>query len=588
MSSITESRAAALGWIVYGLGARAISGIVFMIGPLLLIDAARAADEANDSDEEPTLFGLIPLPTLLPTTIPQITITVGLLAQCVAAPVLAAAADRYGLRRLLLTFHVVLGLAACFLLGLATVSTPVVLQAFLLALLYYAMALAWMFQNALLPSVAPVARRPALSLASTAVSNVGGAAFLLVQYHALSSEDPLTIFTTANPFFQATVVAKLDHAKAIMPVGTATSAVVAAAAARAPSVSALHFVTLLAAAWWLFSAVLAIGLMATLRSEPSQPVPPNPPSSPLVPELVVQSWGKQPATAGGAGAPAAAFPVAVDHGAPVAAAALPPAPIHEEPSRPKRWRRMPGLFTGLRRLQRHKHASRFVLANTLYLTAATADGASASSFAQEVVGLNVATIIKLTIYAAIAGAFGSVATMGLARCFGARPTLCCLMCVPPLLLLYTSLILSSEKEFLIIGILHGMIHGGVGFHGLNRGVFAQMVPKGREAEFFGIYFVAIKLFSWLGPLACAVLNEFTHSLRTAVLSALVFYVPAILVLASSDFEEAKREAEAASHTPRFGRPSKEGPQENAVLVEGPRERLLPVSTTYGTDEIIKP
>ena len=128
--------------------------------------------------------------------------------------------------------------------------------------------------------------------------------------------------------------------------------------------------------------------------------------------------------------------------------------------------------------------------------------------------------------------------------------MCVLMSLPPLILLYTSLVLESELELLLVGMVHAFVSGGVGFHGLNRGVFAQMVPRGREAEFFGIYFVSIKATSWLGPLACTVLNELTGSLRVAVLSALAFYLPAIAILGCTDFDEARREAEAASHTPR--------------------------------------
>ena len=163
-----------------------------------------------------------------------------------------------------------------------------------------------------------------------------------------------------------------------------------------------------------------------------------------------------------------------------------------------------------------------------------------------------------------------------------------LMVVPPLLLLYTSLILEGETELLIVGMIHAFVAGGVGFQGLNRGVFAQMVPKGREAEFFGVYFVLIKAFSWVGPLACAVLNEATGSLRTAILSALIFYIPAILVLATTDFDEAQREAEAASHTPRVkgGRPS--GAQRGGALNAGPHERLLPPTATYGTTSSCPP
>ena len=61
------------------------------------------------------------------------------------------------------------------------------------------------------------------------------------------------------------------------------------------------------------------------------------------------------------------------------------------------------VFAGLRRVGRQRHAARFLASQTLYLAAATADGANATLFAQEVVGLAVARITLLTIYAAFAG-----------------------------------------------------------------------------------------------------------------------------------------------------------------------------------------
>jgi len=78
-----------------------------MIGPLLLIEAARKAQESEEEDG--SILGF----TFIPTSVPQITITVGLLAQCAAAPLLASFADRYGARRLIMAIHVVLGLSAC-------------------------------------------------------------------------------------------------------------------------------------------------------------------------------------------------------------------------------------------------------------------------------------------------------------------------------------------------------------------------------------------------------------------------------------------------------------------------------------------
>ena len=123
-----------------------------------------------------------------------------------------------------------------------------------------------------------------------------------------------------------------------------------------------------------------------------------------------------------------------------------------------------------------------------------------------------------------------------------------------------------------------------------------MVPAGREAEFFGVYFVAIKATSWLGPLATAVLNELTGSLRIAILSSLAFYATSLLVMAATDFGKARDEAVQASLQPAPSPPPRPPP----VAVKqrappaggraGPREPLLVMREAeqgYGTGAVAK-
>ena len=230
---------AQIGWAIYGIGSKSVSAVVFMvrgpsrhgpdhslpstptptpphptpthppspappaqIAPLLLIDTARREREAAPPDSPP--------PLLQPTGIFSWTISAGLLLQCVAAPVLAAIADLYGLRRSLQSAHILLG-SVC-LVGLACLSpdAPLLVQAALVALVYYASALAWMMQNALLPSVASAPRRPALSLASAALCDLGGAAFLVLQLRVL--EDGVGVFDGTRGEPPATLRNTLRHA----------------------------------------------------------------------------------------------------------------------------------------------------------------------------------------------------------------------------------------------------------------------------------------------------------------------------------------------------------------------------------------
>jgi UMF1 family MFS transporter len=201
---------------------------------------------------------------------------------------------------------------------------------------------------------------------------------------------------------------------------------------------------------------------------------------------------------------------------------------------------------GLRRLRCHPHAARFLVAQMLYLSGASGDGSIASLFGTEVVGLDLQRITLVTIAAAAAGALGAVVTLLLCRVYAERSLLLALMCCPPAILLYTACFLSTEAEFWVVCLLRAFVAGGVGFQGLNRGAFAKMIPAGREAEFFGLWVVAIKSVAWVPPVAVSLLNEATGSLRVASLAHLAFYLPALLVLLGCDFEAAQEEAAAAA------------------------------------------
>ena len=84
----------------------------------------------------------------------------------------------------------------------------------------------------------------------------------------------------------------------------------------------------------------------------------------------------------------------------------------------------------------------------------------------------------------------------------------------------------------LVSCFRAFVAGGLGFSGLNRGLFAQMVPRSRESEFFGLWMVAIKAVSWTVPLLMTALHQISGSFRFAITASLVFYIPA-LALASN-------------------------------------------------------
>ena len=120
------------------------------------------------------------------------------------------------------------------------------------------------------------------------------------------------------------------------------------------------------------------------------------------------------------------------------------------------------------------------------------------------------------------------------------------MSAPPLLLTYTALLLRTEAEFWVVALLRAFVGGAVGYQGLNRGAYSKMIPRGREAEFFGFWLVAVKGTAWTAPLLFSITNQVTRSMRAATLSHLLFYVPALVVHFFTDFDIAMEEAAAAA------------------------------------------
>jgi UMF1 family MFS transporter len=69
-----------------------------------------------------------------------------------------------------------------------------------------------------------------------------------------------------------------------------------------------------------------------------------------------------------------------------------------------------------------------------------------------------------------------------------------------------------------------------GSQAISRSLFAQMIPPGKEAEFFSIYEVSERGTSWIGPLIFGLVNQWLGSLRPAILSLIFFFVVGLVLL----------------------------------------------------------
>jgi UMF1 family MFS transporter len=80
----------------------------------------------------------------------------------------------------------------------------------------------------------------------------------------------------------------------------------------------------------------------------------------------------------------------------------------------------------------------------------------------------------------------------------------------------------NELGFLLTGAGIGLLLGGT--LALTRSLYSQLIPQGREAEYYALYEIGERGTSWLGPLLFAVVADATGSFRPAIVSLILFFV----------------------------------------------------------------
>jgi UMF1 family MFS transporter len=107
---------------------------------------------------------------------------------------------------------------------------------------------------------------------------------------------------------------------------------------------------------------------------------------------------------------------------------------------------------------------------------------------------------------------------------------------------YAYLALRSKGEAVFMGIVLALVLGGS--QALSRSLYSQMVPRGREATFFGLYEICDRGTSWLAPLLFTLVVNTTGSFRQAILSLMALFLVGLVLLARTDTDQARAEAAA--------------------------------------------
>ncbi|WP_347060645.1 MFS transporter [Blastococcus sp. HT6-30] len=88
----------------------------------------------------------------------------------------------------------------------------------------------------------------------------------------------------------------------------------------------------------------------------------------------------------------------------------------------------------------------------------------------------------------------------------------------------------AVAQFYALAAVIGLVQGGT--QALSRSLFSQLIPLGKEAEYYGFYEISDRGTSWLGPLAFGLTYQLTGSYRLAIISLVVFFVAGFVALAA--------------------------------------------------------
>jgi len=157
-------------------------------------------------------------------------------------------------------------------------------------------------------------------------------------------------------------------------------------------------------------------------------------------------------------------------------------------------------------------------------------------------GLPADNAFLITIFgiAQISAFAGALIFERISRSLGAKRTIMLSLVGWCGIVIYAYGFFATKTQAYILGACIGLVLGAA--QALSRSLYSQMIPKGRESSFFGLYEISEKGTSWMGQLMFTIIVGATGSFRHAILGLIVFFIVGSVVLLFTDTAKAIHEA----------------------------------------------
>ena len=203
------------------------------------------------------------------------------------------------------------------------------------------------------------------------------------------------------------------------------------------------------------------------------------------------------------------------------------------------------LWDTLRHLRGYPLTLLFLVGYLIYNDGIQTVIAMASVYGTEELDLPDKVLVPTILMVQFLAFAGALALGRLAERIGAKRTILFSLVLWVAVLVVAYLLPAGRQvPFVLLGGAIGIVLGGS--QALSRSLFSQLIPEGKEGEYFGLYEISDKGTSWLGPLLFGLAFDLTNSYRKAIISLLIFFVVGFVILLTVPI---RRAVIAAGNTP---------------------------------------
>ncbi|GAB1373066.1 MFS transporter [Candidatus Kapaibacterium sp.] len=178
----------------------------------------------------------------------------------------------------------------------------------------------------------------------------------------------------------------------------------------------------------------------------------------------------------------------------------------------------------------------FLLAYLFYNDGVQSIIVLAAQFGQEEIKLDIGTLTTVILMVQFVAFFGAKLFNYIAIKTTTKKSLMISLFIWLLVVFYAYMFLKDITGFYILGAVIGLVLGGT--QALSRSLYSQMIPIGKESEYFSLYEISERGTSWIGPLIFGLSLQFTSSYRIAIASLGIFFIIGLLLLWKVDIDKA--------------------------------------------------